>query len=130
MGRISANSERENVVARVLLESIECPEDGDQVLLVDEQDERLSGLDGKGANLFRWNRYGSTATAWPPSGEFDHAIIRLNRDKQAFEMSLHATLSVLKPGAPLWIYGLNDEGIKSLPKRLKSWLGPVDIVDL
>ena len=79
MGRLSANSEREQVVSQVLLESIECPEDGDKVLLVDDRDERLSGLDGKGANLFRWNRYGPSATSWPPNGEFDHAIIRLNR---------------------------------------------------
>ena len=130
MGRSSTNQEREQVAAQVLLDSIECPEDGDQVLLVDDRDERLSALDGKGSVLHRWNRYGPSATSWPPNGPFDQAIIRLNRDKPAFEMTLHATLSELKPGSPLWIYGLNDEGIKSLPKRLKSWLGEIELIDL
>ena len=129
MARTSDHQERENIATQVLLDSIECPEDGDQVLLVDDREERLSPLDGKGATLHRWNRYGPSATPWPPLGPFDHAFIRLNRDKEAFEMSLHATLSVLKPEAPLWIYGMNDEGIKSLPKRLKSWLGTVELVD-
>jgi 16S rRNA (guanine1207-N2)-methyltransferase len=58
------------------------------------------------------------------------ATLRLNRDKEAFELSMHAVLSVLKPGAALWIYGANDEGMKSLPRRLSELVGDVELMDL
>jgi 16S rRNA (guanine1207-N2)-methyltransferase len=40
-------------------------------------------------------------------------VLRLPLDKGAFEMALHAIAARLPQGAPLLVYGPNDEGIKS-----------------
>ena len=60
---------------------------------------------------------------------YDAACIRLSKDKGAFEMALHAVASVTKADAPVWVYGANDEGIKSAPKRLKAVFAHVEVRD-
>ena len=130
MAHLSRSDEREQTVTDVLLDTVDCPEDGDQVLIVDDTTGRLDLLDGKGAILHRWARYGVSAQSWPEGGPFDMATLRLNRDRDAFDMSLHAVLSLLKPGGSLWIYGANDEGMKSLPKRLKTLVESCELVDM
>ncbi|HYG85196.1 MAG TPA: methyltransferase [Azospirillum sp.] len=70
-----------------------------------------------------WHRYaygGHDAQPWPPAGPFDGAILRQPRGWAAFAMTLHGIAARLPPGAPLWIYGGNDEGITSAPKRLEG----------
>ena len=54
---------------------------------------------------------------------FDVAIVRLARAKDEQEMVLHAVLSVLAPDARLFIYGGNDEGIRSAASVLGSLCG-------
>ena len=44
-------------------------------------------------------------------------------------MNLHAAAAHLKPGAPLWVYGANDEGIKSAHRRIAPLFGEVEVVD-
>ena len=127
---MGTSRERERTVAEVLLQAIDCPERGDRVLIVDDPISALNKLDGKGASVYHWHRYGRLGTAWPNNGPYDIATIRLNRDREAFELTLHAVLSVLKPEGTLWIYGANDEGMKSLPKRLRTWIGEPEMVDL
>lgn len=68
-----------------------------------------------------WNRYayaGRAAQPWPPMGAFDGAVLRQPRGWGAFAMTLHAVAAQIETGAPLWIYGGNDEGITSVPKHL------------
>ena len=43
-------------------------------------------------------------------------MLRLPLDKSAYEMVLHAIAARMPPGAPLLVYGANDEGIKSAAK--------------
>ncbi len=69
------------------------------------------------------------ATAWPEGKAFDAACVRLSKDKGAFEMALHAAASVLQPEVPVWVYGANDEGIKSAAKRMTTVCDPVTVVD-
>jgi 16S rRNA (guanine1207-N2)-methyltransferase len=69
------------------------------------------------------------ATPWPEGGPFGAATVRLSKDKQAFEMAVHAALSLLAPGAPIVIYGANDEGVKSVPRRLADLLPGLETVE-
>ena len=73
-----------------------------------------------------WTRFaydGRPAQPWPPAGSFDGAVLRQPRGWGAFAMTLHAVAARLPAGAPLWIYGGNDEGVTSIPKRLDGLFG-------
>ena len=63
-----------------------------------------------------WNRtVGSNGDKWfwPENDCYDAVILRLPRSKNELAMCSHVALSSLRPGCPLWVYGSNDEGIKS-----------------
>ncbi|HEY0832792.1 MAG TPA: methyltransferase [Azospirillum sp.] len=84
-----------------------------------------------GAEVVAWHRFaydGGPARAWPEDGVFDAAVLRLPRSWPAFSMKLHAIAARLPAGAPLWIYGGNDEGITSAPKRLEGLVEEVGTV--
>jgi 16S rRNA (guanine1207-N2)-methyltransferase len=122
MGRAQA---REDTLTEVLLGALDLP-DGAAVLVVDDGPDTIGPtLEARGHTVKRWFRAATLqhgAQPWPPAGPFGAATVRLSKDKQAFEMAVHAALSVLSPGAPLVVYGGNDEGIKSVPKRLAAVL--------
>jgi 16S rRNA (guanine1207-N2)-methyltransferase len=85
-----------------------------------------------GWTVHHWRRMSGPlgpASAWPEGRAFDAACVRLSKDKVAFEMALHAAASVLKPEVPVWVYGANDEGIKSAAKRMTTVCDPVTVVD-
>lgn len=72
-----------------------------------------------------WHRFqvpGAVATAWPPEGSFGLGALRLPKGREALDMSVHAMLARLEPGARLFVYGANDEGVRSLGPRLEVWL--------
>jgi 16S rRNA (guanine1207-N2)-methyltransferase len=76
-------------------------------------------------DVIPWSR---NCASWPPDGLFACASLRLPRDKGAYEMALHAVASRLSPGAPLFVYGLNDEGIKSAAKLLPPFFDKAETV--
>lgn len=86
----------------------------------DPYDDVAESLAGSGTHVVRWFRRaarGRVATPWPAAGRFDLAALRLPRAKSEFEMSLHAVASRLAPEGRLFVYGANDEGIKSIARR-------------
>jgi 16S rRNA (guanine1207-N2)-methyltransferase len=88
-------------------------------------------LAARGLACQRWHRRLVSAEAarpWPPPGPFDLAIVRLARAKDEQEMVLHAVLSVLAVHARLFVYGGNDEGIRSAASVLASLCGEADTV--
>ena len=88
-------------------------------------------LAARGLAFQRWHRRllsGEAARPWPPPGPFDLAIVRLARTKDEQEMVLHAVLSVLAADARLFVYGGNDEGIRSAASVLASLCGVADTV--
>ena len=123
---------REDTLTEVLLGALELP-DGVHVLVIDDGPDTIGAvLEDRGHAVTRWWRMATLqhgAAAWPPEGPFGAATVRLSKDKQAFEMAVHAALSVLDSGAPVVIYGGNDEGIKSVPKRLADLLPGLETVD-
>jgi len=87
------------------------------------------GLQALGWSTVGWRRVASPlgpAEPWPQVPAIDAACIRLTKDKQAFEMILHAVGERLKPGGRVWVYGGNDEGIKSTPRRLSGIFETID----
>ncbi len=85
--------------------------------------------------LITWHRRlpasvrGALAAPWPHGGPYAAAIVRLPKARAEYEMTLHAVASVLTPDAPLWLYGANDEGIKSAAKPMAALLGAVTVAD-
>lgn len=80
----------------------------------------------------RWNRFAfqRKKTSMWPQGAYDHILIRVHIEKTAMEMMVHASLQCLRPQGTIWFVGGNDEGVKSLPKRLQSLLPEVETVDI
>jgi 16S rRNA (guanine1207-N2)-methyltransferase len=79
-----------------------------------------------------WHRFakeGRTASAWIPAGPFDAATLRLPKAKDELDMAVHAAASVLDTGAPLWVYGANDEGAGSAGRIIEPLMGPAKTVD-
>lgn len=109
---------REAEIAAVAAEALEgrVPADG---LVCGDADGAVEAALGGTA----WNRMaydGRPAQPWPPADPVDCAVLRQPRGWGAFAMTLHALAARLPAGAPLWIYGGNDEGIASVPKRLEG----------
>ena len=125
----SAN-ERETIAVSVLIESL--PKMNGRILIAHDSTNRIAGeLKQQGCEVEQWWRMhsqGCTATPWPPNGPFDAAILRLSKDKGAFDMALHAVASQVRPGGKIWVYGANDEGIKSSPRRIQAVCEPVTTV--
>lgn len=65
---------------------------------------------------------------WPPEGPFGAAILMLPLDKSAYEMSLHAIAARLPQGAPLIVYGPNNEGIKSAAKAFPPFFEKAEVL--
>ena len=123
---------RERVAASVVVPTIQT-RPGDRVLVCNDAHGFVSGpLRAEGCTVDSWRRRATVehgATAWPKSGPYDAAVVRLEKDKHAFEMALHAVCSSLKTDAPLWVYGANNEGIKSAAKVMMPVLNGVNTVD-
>ena len=85
---------------------------------------------GGGARFWhRFAREGRSASAWTPAGPFDAATLRLPKAKDELNMAVHAAVSVLDVGAPLWVYGANDEGAGSAGRVLEPLMGSARTVE-
>ena len=102
------------------------------VLIVDEYEGIVAQiLSKRGVEVYYWYQRalgGRTATSWIPDLLFDTVIIRLPIGREAFEMVLHATAAHLKPQGELFVFGANDEGIRSAIRPMKQLSGTVRTV--
>lgn len=121
---------RSQITTAVLSEVLPTLSLGDNILLVDDDAEMFSTIFSRLQKTTMWNRryqtQGTAAHAWPPRRNYSAAIIRLPKSHGAFDMILHAVSSVTQAHAPLIIYGMTDEGIKSAKKKLHSFFGTAD----
>ena len=83
---------------------------------------------GRARSWHRLAREGRRTSAWTPEGPFEAATLRLPRAKDELDMALHAAASVLDVGAPLWVYGANDEGAGSAGRVIEPLMGPARTV--
>jgi len=126
-----SHDDRETTAAGVLLDCMDVRDES--ILVAHDCTGRIAReLTKRGCQVEQWwrmQREGCIASPWPSGGPYDAATLRLSKDKGAFEMALHAVASRVRPGGKIWIYGANDEGIKSTPKRLSTVCDPVSTVD-
>ena len=83
---------------------------------------------GRARFWHRFAREGRRASAWIPAGPFAAATLRLPKAKDELDMAVHAAASVLEVGAPLWVYGANDEGAGSAGRVIEPLMGPARTV--
>lgn len=101
-------------------------------LLVSHTDDAglLGALHSCYSNL--WQRTAAAQgvpTAWPDSAvQYDEVVLPLPRGKESLHFCLHACASLLKPNGTLWLFGLNELGIKSADKPLSSFFDEIETV--
>ncbi|MBX3182601.1 MAG: class I SAM-dependent methyltransferase [Polyangiaceae bacterium] len=131
--RLENRAGRGAVIAQVAAELLlgeELPQDG-PILLVDDDTEILAqAIAEAGGQVSRWDRRaygGRAARVWPKEEPAAAAMVRLPKDWASFELSLNAVAGRLAPGARLWVYGGNAEGIRSAPRRMTArYFGEVE----
>jgi 16S rRNA (guanine1207-N2)-methyltransferase len=94
------------------------PGPGPWLVIDDDPDVVVSAL--ADAPLEVWRRRGAGARAWPPSGPFRAASLRLPKAREALAMTLHAVAARIAPEGEIFIYGANDEGIRSVGSALEG----------
>lgn len=121
-GRIATHKaqERERLVASVMALCAREYAPATRALVIDDLEGELEReLIKQGVAVARWCRFsfeGQPGQPWPAPGPYDAVYLRLPRIKAAFELAVEAAASELGPGGTLWVYGANDEGIKSADK--------------
>lgn len=99
---------------------------GAELLLVNQTDGRTSNLFARaGHRVTIWNRRASAftdATIGPAQASaqvgFDAALIRMPKSKDELVMTVHRSAAVVRPGGRVIVYGGNDEGLRTVAKRL------------
>lgn len=124
-GRLNARAgDREGVVSGVAADCLAGEEFPGGVLVVDDQGARVEALfDSLGTAWTPWRRRawdGRDATAWPPAGSYQDATVRLPRDWATFAMQVQLVSARLREEGRLFVYGANDEGIRSAVSRLEG----------
>ncbi len=104
-----------------------------RVLAVDDEEGAVEAeLSRSGAPVHAWRRRAirdRPARPWPPDGPFDAATIRLPKGRLGLQMVLHAVVSRVHPGESIWLYGANDEGVRSVRPLLEDVLREVRTVE-
>ncbi len=114
--------QRETVVCQVMADALEGVEPTGAALCAYDDGQVVEEFTTRGVvatGYTRWAREGASATARPPEGPFDHITLRLPHGREAQLRDVHLLGSRLTPTGSLWVHGANDEGIKSIGKRLE-----------
>ncbi len=95
-----------------------------RVLLV-QPDSGLVGdvLRAQGCVVIEWSWIWSerSVVTWPERDVFDVVIVRLPVIRDLVTMALKVAASRLNPGGALYVYGSNQEGMKSIQDHLAPW---------
>lgn len=127
MGRMNQSaSEREARVTRVALECLG---------FLDKSTTLVAGdpLLARRLHVPLWSRWSSgerCGQVYPPEGNYQAAALRLPKSRTSFEMACHFLAKVLDPAGALYVYGANDEGIRSAHKKLALVYKDVRTVDI
>lgn len=100
-----------------------------RILAVGVCDGVRSALEATGAEVLRWDRFGRAGTADPPDVPVDRVALRLPRGRRALEAMVHVGCAHLVPDGRLWLYGANDEGIRSADRTVRDVFADVETVD-
>lgn len=124
---------RESLVAEALLLAVRDvpPPPGPALVVADPTDRVRAALRGTA-----WRRVAQGAEvgqALPPPCAADAAgyalaTVRLDRDRAGRDFAVHQAAAALAPGGELWLYGANDEGIKSPGEAFTALLDGVEML--
>ncbi len=89
------------------------------LLLGDREGIVEAKLRAQGQELKSWCRWRSRSLN-PPEGPFEMVLLRLPKERASLKMLLQMAQSTLSPSGRLWVYGHNDEGIRSTKSSLKD----------
>lgn len=97
---------------------------GSRPLVIDEETGVLAAAIGRrGPAADVWMRRASAAAAgrvWPDAGPYTAAFLRLPKGKDALDFALHAVAAVVPVGAPIVLFGANDEGVRSVAGHMTA----------
>jgi 16S rRNA (guanine1207-N2)-methyltransferase len=68
------------------------------------------------------------ASAWIPRGPFDRIFIRIPQERETIFMLCHAAASELTSEGEVILYGMNDEGMRSVEEKLESIFEVVETI--
>lgn len=124
---------RDDLAAEALLIALpDLPTEGTVLVVGDQAGEVEDELQQRGHTIQPWRRVASgvqSASAWPEATDCVAATLRLPKGKAALDFALHAVAASVVPGAPIFVYGANDEGIKPAGKRMKQLWADVETID-
>lgn len=112
-----AHRDRDFLAAEVMAEAVEAERFDGPVLVMGEPTGVLAGkLD---VPVERWERRagsGVTPSPFPPSGPFAAVLLRTSKSSEELVFNVALAAAALAPGSPLYLFGANDEGIRSAGK--------------
>ena len=89
------------------------------MVLEDPRPDVADAVRRGGGEASTWSRYGGDV-AWPQMDQRAALVaLRLPRARRELDMLLHMAAGALRAGGRLLVYGANDEGIKSVSRRLE-----------
>ena len=101
------------------------------LVLADPASHLARALEESGHAVTRWHRFlsrGQQCTAWPPPGPFGEVWVRMPRSSLEAAMLLHAAAARIGDGAPVFLFGAGNEGIRSAAKHFPAGTGEVETV--
>jgi len=121
---LSGRAQRVNEVMISALEGVQIE---GSVLAVSAAPPVVAALEAAGLQVTLWSRWGGEAL--PSPGKFQRVCMRLPKGRQTLVAMLDVVASSLDDQGRLWLYGANDEGIRSAGKQLKEYFDHNESVD-
>lgn len=126
-----AHRDRDFLAAEVMAEGVEAEHFDGPVLVMGEPTGVLAGgLAGRlDVPVERWERRagsGVTPTPFPPSGPFAAVLLRTSKSSEELVFNVALAAATLAPGSALYLFGANDEGIKSAGKAFATFFDTPD----
>ncbi|TNE60100.1 MAG: class I SAM-dependent methyltransferase [Alphaproteobacteria bacterium] len=116
-----STQKREARISDVLIDYLTTTRPEAPCLIMNSASARLANaLEGTAS----WNRRAGGAalpTPWPEGGPYASVILRLPKSKSELQLALAMAHAVLAEQGKLFLYGSNDEGIKSAPNHLAPY---------
>lgn len=101
-------------------------------ILLIQPDTALAGdtLRAAGNSVLEWSWLWSerVADAWPSDVFVDAVLLHIPTNRELTTLALEVAASRLRPGAPLFVYGGNHEGIKSIEDHLAPWFEQSEVL--
>lgn len=120
-------SEPEAAALALIVSTLETLELGDRVLQAGGTQALSTHLEATERTIVPWSRRSAPTalvSADPPAGSFSSALLRLPKSRDEQMLATHQCLGALTPTGRVFVYGGNDEGIRTFQKSLAD-LGAV-----